>query len=74
MSVLTLPDFVDLFVKVTLVLGVAWLATGLLRRGSAATRHLVWTLGIATVLLLPALRGRAPRWELPLLPQALRGG
>jgi len=58
----------DVLLKATLGLGLAALVAAVLGRASAATRHLVWTLGVATALLLPALRGIAPRWELPLLP------
>ena len=58
----------DVLLKATLGLGLAALVAAALGRASAATRHLVWTLGVATALLLPALRGIAPRWELPLLP------
>ena len=39
---------------------------------AAATRHLVWTLGVVAALLLPTLRGFTPRWEMPLLPSSLR--
>jgi TonB family protein len=49
--------------KSTAVLGVAWLFTFLLRRRSAATRHLVWTAAAAGVLALPFLS-----ISLPALP------
>jgi beta-lactamase regulating signal transducer with metallopeptidase domain len=45
----------------------AWLVTALLRRASAATRHFVWVLAIAGVLLLPAVTAVVPRWELAVL-------
>src|SRR6185295_12765563 len=58
--------------KATLVLALAGLVAGSLRRAAAATRHLVWTLGVAAALLLPTLRTLTPRWEVPLLPASLR--
>ncbi len=42
-----------------------------LRRASAASRHLVWTLAMAGLLLLPALSVVVPKWQLPLLPPTL---
>ena len=39
--------------KSTVVLGIAWLITLVLRRQSAGARHLVWTAGAAAVLALP---------------------
>ncbi len=41
--------------KGTLVLGAAWAAAFLLRRRSAASRHLVWTAAAAALLALPFL-------------------
>ncbi|HEY7922322.1 MAG TPA: M56 family metallopeptidase, partial [Vicinamibacteria bacterium] len=68
MSPQTITLITDILLKATLGLGLAALVAAALTRASAATRHLVWTLGVATALLLPALRGIAPRWDLPLLP------
>jgi beta-lactamase regulating signal transducer with metallopeptidase domain len=42
-----------------------------LRRASAASRHLVWILAMAGLLLLPALSVVVPKWQLPLLPSTL---
>jgi HEAT repeat protein/beta-lactamase regulating signal transducer with metallopeptidase domain len=70
-----MPTPIDLLVvglKATLVLALAGLVAGSLRRGAAATRHLVWTLGVVAALLLPTLRSLTPRWEMPLLPSSLR--
>jgi TonB family protein len=49
--------------KSTVLLGGAWLIAFLLRRRSAATRHLVWTAAAAAVLALPFLS-----LSLPALP------
>ena len=53
-----------LLVAALLVLAAAGLVTILLRRGAAATRHLVWSVAVATALALPPLIAIAP---LPLL-------
>lgn len=42
-----------------------------LRRASASLRHLCWGLGLAAVLLLPALSILLPQWSLGLFPQRL---
>ena len=47
--------------KSTLVLGVAALATWLLRGRSAAARHTVWTVAAIAVLALPLLMATMPR-------------
>ncbi len=46
--------------KAGLLLAAAGLGAALLRRGTAAARHLIWTLGITTALLLPVLSLAAP--------------
>jgi beta-lactamase regulating signal transducer with metallopeptidase domain len=53
-------------VKASVLLGVAAIVQALLyRRTSAATRHLLWTLAIAGVLLLPMLSLALPSLALP---------
>jgi HEAT repeat protein/beta-lactamase regulating signal transducer with metallopeptidase domain len=71
MMTTTFTTILDLILRVSLLFGAAALLSWLLRRGSAATRHLVWTLAIAGSLALP-LAMFAPRVELPLLPAAAR--
>jgi TonB family protein len=46
--------------KGTLVLGAAWSLAFMLRRRSAASRHLVWTAAAAALLALPALSVSLP--------------
>ena len=58
---------VDALIKVTLVLGIAAMATLVLGRASAAVRHLVWTLALTSALVLPVLSIALPRWQLPIV-------
>jgi beta-lactamase regulating signal transducer with metallopeptidase domain len=52
-------------VKVSAILGVAAFVQYMLRRrASAATRHMVWTLAIVSVLLLPAASLVLPTWTI----------
>jgi TonB family protein len=54
----------------SIVLAAAALACIPLRRASAAARHAVWVLAIASTLLLPLAVVLLPQLQLPLLPQA----
>ena len=54
---------ISLLAKATVLLLVAGVASLALRRSSAAARHLVWTLALASLLVLPALP-----WLLPAIP------
>ena len=67
---------VDALIKVTLVLGMAGIATLVLGRSSAAVRHLVWALALSSALVLPVLSIALPRWQLPIVklqaPPSLR--
>jgi beta-lactamase regulating signal transducer with metallopeptidase domain len=67
MSFFTLPVVLDLVAKATVILAVTGFATAALRRASASTRHFVWTLGIVSALVAPALTVAMPRWELPIV-------
>jgi TonB family protein len=56
--------------KSTVVFGAAWGTAFLLRRRSAAVRHLVWTAAAAAVLVLPLLSGFLPALRVTA-PEAL---
>jgi len=59
----------SILLKASLVLlGAAGITRVADRRLSAATRHLIWTLAAAAVLLLPALSMTLPRWTAVSLP------
>src|SRR6476646_9271879 len=57
----------DIIVKATLMFVAAGTATFILRRGSAAVRHMIWMLALAGVVLLPILSVALPRWQMPLV-------
>jgi HEAT repeat protein/beta-lactamase regulating signal transducer with metallopeptidase domain len=57
----------DAVVKASLILGAAGLTALILRRASAALRHLVWTLALCSALLLPIVSLALPKWQLPLI-------
>ena len=58
----------DLIWRGTALLAAAMVAAYVLRRASAAARHLVWTCAFAALLLLPAAMGWAPKLAVPALP------
>ena len=63
MSIPSISAALWIVVKASVLLGVAAIVQALLhRRTSAATRHLVWTLAIVGVLLLPVLSLALPAW------------
>jgi len=62
----------SLVVKGTLLLSLALLVMPLLRRRSAAARHLAWSWSLRALLVLPLLALLLPSWRLPVA--APRGG
>src|SRR2546428_12497471 len=54
---------VDSAVKGTALLMLAAIAAIILRRDSAATRHLVWLLAIVATLAVPVLSAMLPEWR-----------
>ena len=61
---LAMPLLIGVAFKSTVVLGAAWIVSLVLRKRSAAARHLVWTAAAAAVLALPLLSLALPsmRW------------
>jgi len=53
--------------RASVLLAAALFANWMLRRASAATRHLVYTAAMTGVLLLPVAMITVPRWNVPLL-------
>lgn len=59
--------FVDAALKGTVLLAVAFLLVRALRNAPAAARHLVWSVALVGVLVIPALSRTIP-WKLEVLP------
>lgn len=66
-----LPLVLGVVARTTAVLLLALGATTLLRRASAATRHLVWTVALGGVLVLPFLGRFVPEWRVVPVPVEL---
>lgn len=65
-AVVTFPDIADLILRPTGILLVAALLALLLRGGSAATRHLVWSSALCAALAVPLLGPVSPDVPLPM--------
>lgn len=53
----------DLVLRISLVLAVAWLLTSLLRRNTASIRHAVWSTGLIAVIVMPLVQTFVPGWR-----------
>jgi beta-lactamase regulating signal transducer with metallopeptidase domain len=62
-----LASAVWLVARGTVLLASAALLASVLRGRSAASRHLVWALGLGGMLVLPALTLAVPHWEVPFV-------
>ncbi|HEU4557683.1 MAG TPA: M56 family metallopeptidase [Longimicrobium sp.] len=62
----------DAAVKGTVILLAALVATRLMRRRSAASRHLVWMVALASMLALPLATRILPAWRVVPVPAPLR--
>ena len=54
---------IDSTIKSAVLLAVAGLVALMLRRDSAATRHLVWLVAIVAMLVVPVLSAVLPQWR-----------
>src|SRR5688572_13387343 len=61
---------IDAVIKATVLLAVAAATAAMLRRSSAASRHLVWTIALLAALVLPVLSVALPRWQVPVVTVA----
>ena len=61
-----LPLLLDAAARATLLFGIAAVVSGLFRRRSASSRHLVWSLALVGALLVPLAALVAPRLAVPL--------
>jgi beta-lactamase regulating signal transducer with metallopeptidase domain len=66
------PLLVDIVVKASALLAAAGLVDAALqRRGSAAARHLVWSIAVAGLLVLPIASSALPHWQVRIpVPRA----
>ena len=53
----------DIVIRVTVILLAALITTRLMRRATAATRHLVWMLAVVGALLIPIATAIVPEWR-----------
>jgi HEAT repeat protein/beta-lactamase regulating signal transducer with metallopeptidase domain len=71
MTIFELPSawlpLADAILKASVVFLAAAVSTRVLRRASAAMRHLIWTIALISALVMPVLSLALPRWQLPLL-------
>jgi bla regulator protein blaR1 len=67
-SIALIQLLLDAFIKSAIILSVAGLGAGSLRRASAASRHLVWSLAMTSLLALPVLSVALPSWRIAALP------
>jgi beta-lactamase regulating signal transducer with metallopeptidase domain len=58
----------DVALKGAVLLLICALTVRAMKRSSAAARHLIWTLSVVALLLLPAFVIALPEWKLPILP------
>lgn len=72
-SIDSLGLLLDIGVKLSLILGLAFATTFVLRRSSASLRHAVWNLAFASMLGLPLLALLLPSWRSTWLPSFLLG-
>lgn len=63
-----LVALIDAGAKGLVLLMLAGVVTLAMRRASAASRHLVWSLVMTGLLILPVLSLVTPKWQLPILP------
>ena len=57
---------VDLTIKSSLILGLAFLLNSIRKRASAAQRHLIWSLAVGSALLLPVFSFLSSEWDLSI--------
>jgi beta-lactamase regulating signal transducer with metallopeptidase domain len=67
-SIALIQLLLDAFIKSAIILSAAGLGARSLRRASAASRHLVWSLAMASLLALPVLSIALPSWRIDALP------
>jgi beta-lactamase regulating signal transducer with metallopeptidase domain/N-acetylglutamate synthase-like GNAT family acetyltransferase len=67
-SIALIQLLLDAFVKSAVILASAGLLTAALSKSSASARHLVWSVGIISLLALPVFSVALPSWRVPAIP------
>lgn len=67
-SIALIQLLLDALIKSAVILSAAGLLTRSLRRASASSRSLVWSVAMASLLALPALSVALPSWRIEALP------
>jgi bla regulator protein blaR1 len=67
-SIALIQLLLDAFIKSAVILSAAGLLAASLRKASAASRSLVWSLATASLLALPAMSVALPSWRIEALP------
>ncbi len=62
----------ELTLKAMMILAAAGLVSVMLRNSAAALRHLIWSLALGGLLLLPVLTFVVPAWRVAILPASNR--
>ncbi len=73
MPAFSLPIFAEAAARASVILATTGLVAAALRRSSASARHLIWVLGLASALLVPALSMALPKLEVPIVRVAAVG-
>ena len=68
-----LSFIVNITIKSTIILMVAYIFAKLMRNYSSSARHLLCSLALAGILLLPVLSIILPSWNVSLFPDFLSG-
>jgi beta-lactamase regulating signal transducer with metallopeptidase domain len=62
----------DMAIKGVLILLVAGVLVAMLKSTSAAARHLLWSVAVASLLVLPIFELVLPNWQVPVFPALLQ--
>ena len=64
-----MATLLDLAIRASVLLLLAWLATSVLRTRSASMRASIWTAAFTALLALPIVSVVVPAWQIPVLQQ-----
>lgn len=64
LDLVSIPDLLDLTIKATIILTIAWGLTFVFRSASASLRHWLWGMAMFGALALPVLSAILPAWNI----------